>query len=93
MHDRRYTLPRELSEFKVLCPAARKPALLAALLAEVAPQGPTIVFTASVAMAHRCNGVVSVRSAQLLIMRKRTVPPHTHGRRSGSHHCFAVART
>ncbi len=52
-HDRRYTLPRELSEFKVLCPAARKPALLAALLAELAPQGPTIVFTASVAMAHR----------------------------------------
>ncbi len=52
-HTRRYTLPKELSEFKVLCPAARKPALLAALLAELAPQGPTIVFTASVAMAHR----------------------------------------
>ena len=52
--ERRYKLPKELSEFKVLCPAARKPALLAALLAELAPQGPTIVFTASVAMAHRC---------------------------------------
>ena len=50
---RRYKLPKELSEFKVLCPAARKPAVLAALLAELAPQGPTIVFTASVDMAHR----------------------------------------
>ena len=53
MCQSRYKLPRELAEFKLLCPAQQKPALLAALLSELAPQGPTIVFAASVSTAHR----------------------------------------
>ena len=50
---RRYQLPKELAEFKVLCPSQRKPLFLAALVSELAPAGPTIIFAASVEMAHR----------------------------------------
>lgn len=56
---RRYKLPRGLAEFKVVCPAASKPLVLLALLAQLAGQ-PTVVFTASVEAAHRWAALVRI---------------------------------
>ncbi|GIM00715.1 hypothetical protein Vretimale_5665 [Volvox reticuliferus] len=48
----RYSLPRSLSEYRLLCSAARKPLVLMALLREWAGQS-TIVFTSSLDMTHK----------------------------------------
>ena len=49
----RYKLPKELSEFKLVCAAVQKPLFLLALLHSLQGQS-TIVFTASVEATHRC---------------------------------------
>ena len=49
----RYKLPKELSEFKLVCAAVQKPLFLLALLHSLQGQS-TIVFTASVQATHRC---------------------------------------
>ncbi|KXZ56228.1 hypothetical protein GPECTOR_1g199 [Gonium pectorale] len=48
----RYSLPRSLSEYRLLCSAARKPLALLALLSEAAGQS-IIVFTSSLDMTHK----------------------------------------
>ena len=48
----RYKLPKELSEFKLVCAAIQKPLFLLALLSSLKGQ-PAIVFTASVQATHR----------------------------------------
>ncbi|GLI65443.1 hypothetical protein VaNZ11_008820 [Volvox africanus] len=48
----RYSLPRSLSEYRLLCSAARKPLVLMALLREWAGQS-TIIFTSSLDMTHK----------------------------------------
>ncbi|DBA71432.1 TPA: hypothetical protein ACH3X2_011231 [Trebouxia sp. C0005] len=50
--DHRYKLPKELSEFKLVCAAVQKPLFLLALLHTLRGQS-TIVFTASVEATHR----------------------------------------
>ncbi|KAL4422577.1 hypothetical protein ABPG75_008774 [Micractinium tetrahymenae] len=50
--DHRYKLPRSLKELKLVVPAERKPAALAALLQELRGER-TIVFTSSVEATHR----------------------------------------
>lgn len=50
--DHRYALPRSLKEAKLVVPAERKPAALAALLQELRGES-TIVFTSSVEATHR----------------------------------------
>ncbi|GFR41488.1 hypothetical protein Agub_g2179 [Astrephomene gubernaculifera] len=50
----RYSLPRSLSEFRLLCSAARKPLVLLALLSEAAAEAQScIVFTSSLDMTHK----------------------------------------
>ena len=49
---RRYKLPKELAEFKLVCAAVQKPLFLLALLHSLKGQS-TIVFTASVQATHR----------------------------------------
>ncbi|GLC33193.1 hypothetical protein PLESTB_000360700 [Pleodorina starrii] len=48
----RYSLPRSLSEYRLLCSAARKPLALLALLHDWAGQS-SIVFTSSLEMTHK----------------------------------------
>ena len=48
----RYKLPKELSEYKLVCAAVQKPLFLLALLHSLQGQS-TIVFTASVEATHR----------------------------------------
>lgn len=48
----RYKLPKELSEFKLVCAAVQKPLFLLALLHTLQGQS-VIVFTASVEATHR----------------------------------------
>ncbi|GIL44666.1 hypothetical protein Vafri_2160 [Volvox africanus] len=48
----RYSLPRSLSEYRLMCSAARKPLVLMALLREWAGQS-TIIFTSSLDMTHK----------------------------------------
>ncbi|KAI3430318.1 hypothetical protein D9Q98_004914 [Chlorella vulgaris] len=50
--DHRYQLPRSLQELKLVVPAERKPAALAALLQELQGEQ-TIIFTSSVESTHR----------------------------------------
>ncbi|EFN52499.1 hypothetical protein CHLNCDRAFT_138879 [Chlorella variabilis] len=52
--DHRYQLPRSLQELKLVVPAERKPAALAALLQELRGEQ-TIVFTSSVEATHRLH--------------------------------------
>ncbi|KAG2450423.1 hypothetical protein HYH02_004925 [Chlamydomonas schloesseri] len=50
----RYSLPRSLSEYRLLCSAARKPLALLALLADASAAGESvIVFTSSLEMTHK----------------------------------------
>lgn len=49
----RYKLPKELSEFKLVCAAVQKPLFLLALLHSLQGQS-IIIFTASVEATHRC---------------------------------------
>ena len=49
----RYKLPKELSEYKLVCAAVQKPLFLLALLHHLQGHS-TIVFTASVEATHRC---------------------------------------
>ena len=51
-HVCRYKLPKELSEYKLVCAAVQKPLFLLALLHSLQGQS-TIVFTASVEATHR----------------------------------------
>ena len=55
----RYKLPKELSEFKLVCAAVQKPLFLLALLHSLQGQS-TIVFTASVEATHRCSGITAI---------------------------------
>ncbi|KAG2441026.1 hypothetical protein HXX76_003879 [Chlamydomonas incerta] len=59
----RYSLPRSLSEYRLLCSAARKPLALLALLADASAAGESvIVFTSSLEMTHKLYLMLSAVS-------------------------------
>eukprot|EP00898_Chlorokybus_atmophyticus_P000921 jgi/Chlat1/182/Chrsp1S03106 len=56
--DHRYKVPKQLLEFKLVCPAEQKPVHLIALLHELKRES-TLVFTASVDATHRLYTLLS----------------------------------
>lgn len=68
----RYKLPKELSEYKLVCAAVQKPLFLLAVLHSLKGQS-TIVFTASLEATHRCAALPAKlpRACNIAVLNKR----------------------
>lgn len=69
----RYKLPKELSEFKLVCAAVQKPLFLLALLHSLQGQS-TIVFTASVEATHRCAVITATCLSVCVVLYPLSLP-------------------
>ena len=80
---RRYKLPKELSEFKLVCAAVQKPLFLLALLHSLQGQS-TIVFTASVQATHRCAVIPATCSSVCIPLCPLSLPDEVIAQRGSS---------